>query len=109
TSALGTFLDVDGTPARQELWSDQLRWISLPGRTLEDRARMMEVFLDAVAAYATTDASWLLDQRFAGLLTEDGNSLAQEVRALQARALKLGATFDPLVSALQLLGAGTPT
>ena len=109
TSALGTFLDVDGTPARQELWSDQLRWISLPGPTLEDRARMMEVFLDAVAAHATTDASWLLDQRFAGLLSKEGKSLAQDVRALQARALKLGATFEPLVATLGRLGAGAPT
>lgn len=43
-SPFGTFLDVDGTPARQEFWSDQPRWISLPGSTLEDRVRIMEVF-----------------------------------------------------------------
>lgn len=105
TSPFGTFLDVDGTPARQELWSDQLRWISLPGRTLEDRARMMEAFLDAVAAHATTNAPWLLDERFSGLLSDEGRSLVQEARALQARANEHGAAFTPLVRALDALGA----
>ncbi|MFW5471618.1 SIR2 family protein [Knoellia sp. CPCC 206435] len=105
TSTIGTFLDVDGTPARQELWSDQLRWIALPGATVEERARMMEVFLDAVGAHATADSSWLLDERFSGLLSEDGRSLAGEARALHARAAKLGAPFDPLVAALSHLGA----
>lgn len=73
TSPFGTFLDVDGTPARQELWSDQLRWISLPGPTMEDRVRVMVVFLDAVAAHATTDAPWLLDERFSGLLSDEAD------------------------------------
>jgi len=108
TSPFGTFLDVNGTPARQELWSDQLRWIELPGPTLEDRARMMEVFLDAVAAHATTNAPWLLDERFAGLLCDAGMSVAEDARAIRARANELGLTFGPLVTALDALGANLP-
>ena len=64
---VGTYLDVDALPARRELWGEQLEWIDLPGARFEDRARMMEVLLDAVAAYAATDATWLLDKRFSGL------------------------------------------
>lgn len=54
---------------------------SWDGSSSRHRVRRMEVFLDAVAAYAASDAPWLLDQRFDGLLPEwDRDIVAQAGR-----------------------------
>lgn len=65
----------------------------MPGNGIEEKARSLEIFLDAVGAFATKDASWLLDERFDALLSEPGKDwvvrlrkLAQEMTAAGARA-----------------------
>ncbi|MFL6026991.1 MAG: SIR2 family protein [Friedmanniella sp.] len=78
----GTILDVSGNPSRRELHRQHFNWVSLAGETLEDRARQLEVFLDAVALYASGDNSWLLDERFAFLLHGPERNLADRVRGL---------------------------
>ena len=98
---------VDGIPARQELWSDQPTWINPPAHTFEARVRTMEIFLDTAAAHASTDASWLLDRRFNGLLTEEEADVAADANALYAQAKDVGGSFGPLVDALAALGART--
>ncbi|WKN47428.1 SIR2 family protein [Nocardioides sp. Arc9.136] len=105
---VGTVLDVDDDAARGQLWGGQLSWLTLPGGRLEERARNLEIFLDAVAARASDDARWLLDPRFSGLLDEDGQALAADVRRLRAAAAEHDATgaWRPLVAALDALGAG---
>ncbi|WP_435747521.1 SIR2 family protein [Nocardioides sp. SYSU DS0663] len=102
---IGTVLDVDGDEARGELWAGQLRWLSVPGARVEERARMLEVLLDAVAAEAADDACWLLDPRFAGLLDEEGRELAELGRRLRARVEDRGPEWRPLGRALDRLGA----
>lgn len=108
TGTFATFLDVDGVPARKELWSGQLDWLSFSGSSIQERVRNLEIMLDAVAAFATTDASWLLDARFEGLLSEPEQDVAREARQLQARAAQLGPRFAPLGKALLSLGAICP-
>ena len=103
----GTFLDVSDDQSRRLLWSNQLDWITCRGADTADRVRYMEVFLDAVAAYASTDSSWLLDPRFEGLLIAVARSTTAIARDLFAAAGKVqGSSMKPLVEALERLGAG---
>ena len=78
----GTVLDVEPPGVRQELWTGELDWISLPGDHLAERARALDVFLDALAAHTTTDASWVLDGRFEALLEDDDTEIARRAQAL---------------------------
>lgn len=48
----------------------------MPGEGIEERVRSLEVFLDAVGAYASADNTWLLDERFAGLLSPEAQAAA---------------------------------
>lgn len=103
----GTFLDVSDDPTRKLLWSNQLDWISCQGSDTADRVRQMEIFLDAVAAHASTDASWLLDERFDGLLGQDAQAVAAAARELLTAAENVrDSTMKPLVNALKSLGVG---
>jgi hypothetical protein len=79
---IGTFLDVSQDAARRELWSDRLEWIDMPGARVEERVRSLEVFLDVVGAYASADNTWLLDERFAGLLSQEAQRAAAAARSL---------------------------
>lgn len=103
-SRFGTFVDLGGHSARRELWSDQLRWISLPGGSNEARARTLEVFLDCVAAHGVRDQSWFLDERFGGLLDDSAQQVAGRARELYADAVRLEGAAGPLVDALRALG-----
>lgn len=105
----GTVLDVDGDLVRARLWDGQLDWIHLPGDSVPARARQLEILLDQVAMYASEDSSWLLDERFGGLLSGADRELAGEVRALAARVEQEGGpAWDGLVAALRRWGAGSP-
>jgi hypothetical protein len=79
----GTVLDVEAPGVRQQLWRGELDWVSLPGDHLPQRARALDIFLDAVDAHATTDASWVLDDRFEALLSDDDTEVARQARALR--------------------------
>ncbi|MCH5642268.1 SIR2 family protein [Gordonia sp. ABSL49_1] len=81
-TARGTFVDVSGKPARQELWTEQFHWVICEGDSTSARARRMEVLLDAVSAFATADAPWVLDERFDGLLSEQDRAVTADARAL---------------------------
>ena len=80
----GTFVDVSGQAARQDLWSNQFDWYVCKAPEFNDRIREMEIFLDVVAAYAARNAPWLLDPRFAGLLSTDEQRIVDDVRAALA-------------------------
>ena len=54
----------------------------MPGTDLAERARTLDIFLDAVAADASTDAFWVLDERFEALLEEGDTDTARRIRAL---------------------------
>jgi len=104
----GTILDVSGNPARRELHREHFHWVSLPGETLEDRARLLEVFLDGVAMYASGDNSWLLDERFAFLLQGEERKLADRVRELTRaipRSPEPSSAWTALAQRLEEFGA----
>lgn len=105
TEAFGSFIDVSSSHTRRELWSDQLNWIDCTGESIEERVRTMEVFLDVVSAKASTDASWLLDPRFEGMLDSDARVITQSARTLLVQAKGAGLkSVAPLVEALEGLG-----
>ena len=81
----GTVLDVEGSAARRQLWTGELDWLVMPGSDLPERARSLDIFLDAVAARASTDASWVLDERFEALLENGDTDTARHTRALGTR------------------------
>jgi hypothetical protein len=61
--------------------------------------------LDVVAAYAATDASWLLDDRFSGLLNRDERRIVERVKdALGEVPDDTSGLLGPLVSVRQSLG-----
>ena len=103
----GTLLDVNGDAARRELWSDQLSWIDLQGLELNDRTRSLEVFLDCVAAFASENTSWLLDERFSGLLSPEQQHLVTEARSLYEMVSREGGEWEKLAESLRAFGAGT--
>jgi hypothetical protein len=105
TGPVATVLDVEGDEARRELWGEQLRWLTLPGADLPERARALEIFLDAVAWHAADTGSWLLDPRFAGLLDEDGRAAADAGRRMRARLEGQGPEWTTLRAALDAIGA----
>ncbi|WP_232718512.1 SIR2 family protein [Gordonia metallireducens] len=100
----GTFVDVSGVEARKHLWRGQFRWFVCDGSSPRHRVRRMEVFLDAVAAYAASDAPWLLDQRFDGLLPEWDRDVVAQARELAAATHSASGLLAPMRRALRALG-----
>ncbi len=100
----GTFVDVSGVEARKHLWRGQFRWFVCEGWPETHRVRRMEVFLDAVAAYAASDAPWLLDQRFDGLLPEWDRDVVAQARELVAATHSASGLLAPMRRALRALG-----
>ncbi|MDS1116649.1 SIR2 family protein [Gordonia westfalica] len=104
--SFGTFVDVSEPSARAELWNARFRWLHCGGEDTSARVRTMEIFLDAVVMYATHDASWLLDERFSGLLQSSDQRAATEVRGVLGRVQATPRTrLRPLRNQLADLGA----
>lgn len=103
----GTFLDVSAPSARTRLWEKRFRWLNCAGDDIAPRVRRMEIFLDAVGMYAAKDASWLLDERFSGLLEPGDEDIAREARRISQRIRRSTSTLlRPLCDRLDDLGAG---
>jgi hypothetical protein len=82
---------------RQQLWNGELNWLAMPGDDLPQPARTLDIFLDALAAHADTDASWVLDERFEALL-EEGDTDIPATPALsggRSRTANRGAACGP--------------
>lgn len=104
--SFGTFIDVSEPSARSELWNSRFRWVRCDGDGTVARVRTMEILLDAVAMYAVSDASWLLDERFSGLLESSDQSAATDVRGVLSRVQATPQTrLRPLRDRLAGLGA----
>jgi hypothetical protein len=78
----------------------------MSGSTIAERSRTLEIFLYAVAAHASDDASWLLDERFKGLLDVD-EELVLAARALYRSAAGAGPEWQGLADALLAFGAAS--
>ena len=105
----GTQLDAsaEGDRLRARLWEGQLDWVCLADLRAESPRRALELVLDRAGMYSTKNASWLLDERFAGLLADEGDrELASKARELVEVARRRDpATWGPLVDCLDQLGA----
>lgn len=103
----GTVLDVAGDSARARLWADQLTWLDLDSGVLSG-TRAVEIFLDRVALHASRNSSWLLDERFAGLLEPTDQDLAERARSLfQLLSSRESSPWAPLERQLRKFGART--
>lgn len=84
----GTVLDASdhGDRARASLWKGQLAWHHLAGEDdLIPATRALELFVDRVGYHASRDSSWLLDERFEGLLeSSQDRTVARRGRDLMA-------------------------
>ena len=104
----GTLLDIDNDELRRELWDGQLEWLMMAGADVVERARSLEVFLDALAAHASSNASWLLDERFAELLhTDKSRRRAEVARELYKMLRPDSKTWAQLRQLLEDLGANS--
>ncbi len=74
----------------------------MPGAGIDERARQLEVFLDVVAMFASTDHSWLLDERFSDLLQAGDRELVRDAQELAAKIRRGSGSRDAW---LALLGA----
>ncbi|WP_156411467.1 SIR2 family protein [Nocardioides sp. Soil805] len=106
TATFGTVLDSKGDKLRGQLWDGQLDWINLPDEVGMSGFRALELVLDRIAFHAARTSSWLLDERFDGLLNDrEDAALAADVRALYDRMSKRGISkWAPLVRRLEELG-----
>ncbi len=106
-----TLLDVSGDEARAALWEGKVRWLRMGDGILPGSARELEVFLDGVALHACQGTTWLLDERFAGLLpTQKDRELAHEIRGLAQRVGERSRRYEgwaALAHALEGFGAST--
>lgn len=102
----GTVLDTDGDDVRAQLWDGQLDWVMLEQQSGMPGRRAQELLLDRVSAYAARDSSWLLDERFEGLLQldEDRHLAAQVRRLYEQIPNREGNKWSPLVQRLEELG-----
>lgn len=105
----GTVLSTGKGQVRARLWNKQLDWVHLDGGSVDPGVgrRMLEIFLDRVGFLASRDSSWLLDDRFEGLLADPADRrIAREVRKLYDDLPKHAESkWSPLVTALERLGA----
>ena len=108
----GTVLDAspEGDRVRApRLWKGQLDWVHLADLGAGSSHRALELLLDRVGVHASRDSSWLLDERFAGLLASDEDRrIADQARALSRElANATEGTWAPLRAKLGELGAPT--
>lgn len=85
TGELGTVVTLAEEPARARLWRGRFRYVAASQRReINEQARDLSIFLDAVAMYAAP-RSYLLDERYGNLLGgEEERSAAKAVREAAA-------------------------
>ncbi|MBA2695608.1 MAG: SIR2 family protein [Actinobacteria bacterium] len=107
----GTVLSMRPEPLRQLLWEDELTWIGVGGAMPLEQARNIEIFLDALGAFAWSDASYLLDPDFRDMLTEPQRAMASELEGLARRMQEFGedhgGSWQQLVESIRSFGART--
>jgi hypothetical protein len=84
---LGTTVALRSDPAKQALWP-HLDHLAVADEQLDtpERARRLEMFLDALGARVEDGPAYLLDERYAGLLDDCERSLAQQLAPVVAAA-----------------------
>lgn len=77
---IGTVLVPRFDTLKARLWSDVLRFVELPDN--EDGGRNVLLFLDHLAMHASSDVSFLLNDKYEALLTHDDLAIKESLGAL---------------------------
>ena len=93
----GTALVLDDDPMRQRLWGNHLNLVSMADpnsskRDVEQAARTLEIFLDALIAYSSDSHAFLLADAYDGGLTSDERNLREALLALKSLPAANGAS-----------------
>ena len=109
SGTFGTVIDSAGNDLRRQLWDGQLDWASYEAGGKHPHRRGAELLLDRIAMHAARDSSWLLDERFDGLLRDDHErEVARDVREMYRRIPKrAGNKWWPLIQSLERFGASS--
>lgn len=90
---LATALTLRGNPVRQRLWQDKLELVSMLEEPRQDRGgpdqdggRILEIFLDALAAHSVDSTAYFLAPHFGDALSEDQRILRRRVRRFAHRS-----------------------
>lgn len=119
----GTVLMLAAEPFVEEMWKDELRFVAAGppvaagldrearAAVLAERARRVEIFLDALLARAPLDPLHLLRHRFSGSLTDGErtfrDAIAELVERLPAEA-RCGPAWERLRDLVERLGGELP-
>lgn len=76
----GTSLSVAGNRLLQEIWAKDLSWVEFGG--LPESPRLLEIFLDRLAARSAATADHLFDTKYDATLTASEKSLRHELDRL---------------------------
>lgn len=90
---------------RAGLWRGRLDWLDSRRTMGVNSFRAQDILLDQVGMYASSDSSWLLDPRFAGMLDARDQQLAELARQLREQLPAGSETWSPLTEVLEQLGA----
>lgn len=88
-SRFGTTLVVGSNPLARELWERDVDWIAFdqrPKSPFAEQPRLLEIFLDRVAARAATATSHLCDPRYEAVISPAERELRERLRAFAASA-----------------------
>jgi len=118
-SQFGTVLKLAREPYVEELWRDELGFVSMGGelpadqgdadrrRTFMERGRKLEIFLEFILAHAPVDPAHFLASRFSGTLTDGErilrNRLVDLIKQLPPEA-QTGPAWQRICDALRRLG-----
>jgi len=105
---LGTTVGLHDDPAKRALWPHLEHAIVAEGdMDTAERARCLDVFLDLVSARVDRGRSYLLDERYAGLLGDGDRRLAKHLAGIveDADSLQECASWPVVAELLHNLGA----
>lgn len=97
----GTVLATESNHFAQQLWHDDLNWVSLQrgeGATIADSRRLQEIFLDYLAFLTASSTAHLLNEKYKGALSESElvlrSALQEMIRKVDAKAKEAPAWLE---------------
>ncbi|WP_217899951.1 SIR2 family NAD-dependent protein deacylase [Rhodococcoides kyotonense] len=111
TRPLGTVVTLQQDPLRSALWEGDFDYLAASdSHNTKVAARDLEILLDAVAMYSSDRSPYLLDERYAELLSEEEARIADELRKVARRIRSLTPTqrdrWKALDTVLATMGNG---
>ncbi len=105
---LGTSLSVAGNRLLRQAWEEDLDWIEF--EQMPESGRLLEVFLDRLAAKTVTAADYLFDRKYDDILSQADRQLREELTRLMEfvsgvpKEQQKGAAWDKVHKMLERLG-----